>query len=515
MTIISRRAVLGGLAAAPLVAPSILSAQQLFAVNPFRLGIASGDPSPDGFVIWTRLCPEPLDPQGGMPMMPVEVDWAVGTDEELRTVVQKGKVLARPELAHAVHVEVAGLEPDRPYWYRFTIGREKTVIGRARTAPCPGSPLTALRFAAAGCQAYDDGLYTAYRHLADEELHFVFHYGDYIYENRGAPIRITREGQALPFVRRAIGGPCFSLDDYRRRYAQGKMDEDLQRAHAAHSWFVTMDDHEVENNWVSDLSEFDVPAELFRTRRAMAWQAWYEHMPVRRTSLPTATGVQIYRRARFGDLLDAHFLDTRQYRSDQPCGDGFEPDCGDIDKPGAQVLGPQQERWLAAGLHDQTARWNLIAQQVMVMRLDRRTRPDEAKPIANMDSWAGYLAPRERFLQALKDAGNAVVVTGDEHQSFAGELETRDGTPAAVEFVATSISSGGSGADLRPEAARIRANNPFLRYSNDRRGYLLCEVARDLWRSHVRTIDTVDRPDGRIATAATLAVEHGRPRLQL
>lgn len=512
MTGISRRAFGLGVGASLLGAPAILRAQQAFRDYPFRLGIAAGDPTPDGFVLWTRLAPDPLAPHGGMPIAPIDVEWSVWAEPTLKTVVASGTATARPELAHAVHVEVSGLAPDRPYWYRFRVGRERTMIGRARTAPPLGARLASLRFGVAGCQQYEDGFYTAYRHLADEEVAFVYHYGDYIYEAREQPVRLTREGWQRPYVRSNVGGECISLDDYRQRYAQYKMDQDLQRAHAAAPWFVTFDDHEVANDWTGFDTPGKTPAELFAFRRAAAFQAWYEHMPVRRTALPRGPDVQMFRRARYGDLLDAYLLDTRQFRSPQPCGGGFAPDCEGTRDSKAVVLGTAQEAWLAAGLKERAARWTGILQQVMMMRLDRRVDADATSPVRNLDSWAGYLTPRERMLELLRRRGDCVVLTGDEHQNFAGELRTRDGAGdvAAVEFVATSISSGGNGSDKRAGADRIMAASRELKFSNDQRGYLVCDLDRARWETRFRVVDQVEQPGGTISTREVLNVPAGR-----
>jgi alkaline phosphatase D len=517
MTIqITRRALVGGLALGTLGAPAILRAQQLFVDYPFTLGIAAGDPSPEGFVIWTRLAPAPLEPHGGMPLAPVEVEWQVASDATMKTVVQKGTALARPELAHSVHVEVAGLAPGRPYWYRFNVGRERSGTGAARTLPALGAPLDKVRFAAAGCQHYEYGLYTAYRHLAAEDVDFVFHYGDYLYENRNQLFPLGYDGRPREFVRAYVGGELYSLDDYRRRYAQTKNDPDLQAAHAAAAWFTTFDDHEVENNWAGLTDQENDPPEVFALRRGAAFQAYYEHMPLRKSSFPSPGAIQLYRKARYGNLLDAHFLDTRQFRSDQPCGDGLKPRCAGQDDPKASVMGGPQEDWLFSDLRRRETRWNLIAQQVMMMPIDRR-QGSEPDRIENMDSWAGYNAPRERVLSKFAGLGNVVVVTGDEHQNFAGELRTKngEGEAVAVEFVATSITSGGNGQDVRPGNDRIMAENPFLKMTNDQRGYLLSEITPGLWTSQWRVVDQVTRPGAPISTRQTFAVEHGKPAINL
>ena len=509
---------LAGIAGAGVLAgaPALVRAQQAFRSYPFTLGVAAGDADAAGFVIWTRLAPDPLERHGGMPMAPIPVEWAVAEDDSFTRIAASGTATARPELGHSVHVEVAGLKSDRPYWYRFVCGRERSMPGRVRTLPSAATRADSLRFAVAGCQSYEDGYYTAFRHLSEEDIAFVFHYGDYIYEGPESTIHRGWDGLPRPFIRSHIGQIPYSLDDYRQRYAQYKMDQDLQAAHAAAGWYATFDDHEVENNWVTDADMRGTPSDAFLLRRAAALQAWYEHMPVRRSSLPTAGGVHIYRRAQFGDLIDLHLLDTRQFRSDQPCDDGFKPHCDGWDDPDAQVLGSEQEAWLARNLQSGTARWNVLAQQVMMMPIDRRLG-DEPAPIRNMDSWGGYDAARERLFKRMGGKGNVVVLTGDEHQNYAGELRTRSGTgdPVAVEFVSTSISSGGDGSVERWGTDRIMRQNPYVKYMNDQRGYLLCDVDREQYQARFRTLDQVSVAGAPVKTARTATVAHGVPAIEL
>jgi len=512
---LNRRHFLATGAATLAAAPAILRAQTLWRNYPFSLGIASGDPSPDGFVIWTRIAPDPLEPHGGMGMGVLPVTWEVASDDRFQAIVAKGEALARPELAHAVHVEVAGLQPDRPYFYRFEAAGERSIRGRARTLPLAAAAPQQLRFGVAGCQNYEDGYFTAHRHLAAEDLAFVYHYGDYIYEYRGDPLRPGwGDGGIFTPVRQHLGGLIMSLDDYRRRHSQYKMDPDLQRAHAAHAFFVTFDDHEVDNNWATDIDQRDTPPEVFRLRRAAAFQAWYEHMPVRRRSFPNASSVQAYRSARFGNLAELNFLDTRQFRSNQPCGDGFKPICPEVGDPNATMLGAEQEEWLTRNLKQRDVRWNVLAQQVMMMSLDRRRRPDEApSKVINIDSWAGYEAPRQRLLARMRGLDNVVVLTGDEHQNFAGVLHDRD-RPVAVEFVATSISSGGDGRDLRPGSGTVLAQNPQLKFINDQRGYLTFDVTPDEWRTNFMVVDRVRTAGGELSKRATWALARGEAALR-
>lgn len=513
----SRRLFLAGSVASAAAAPAILHAQSVFRANPFSLGLASGEPTADGFVLWTRLAPDPLEAHGGMPMSPMAVSWEVASDARFATIVARGEEVARPELAHSVHVEVTGLQPDRPYWYRFQAGGERSYAGRTRTLPLAGASVAALKFGVAGCQNYEDGYYGAYRHLSrEEELAFVFHYGDYIYEYTGPTLRASREGNFYTPARTHIGQELFDLADYRRRYAQVKMDTDLQRAHAAHAFLSTYDDHEVVNNWVGDIDEDkDNRPEVFALRRAAAMQVWYEHMPVRRSMLPRGGTIPTaYRGLRYGSLMDMDLLDTRLYRSDQPCGDGFKPVCPEVAARTASVIGAEQEAWLARNLASRAARWNCIAQQIMVMALDRRRRTEEPARILNMDSWAAYDVPRQRLLARMNGLGNAIVLTGDEHQNHAGLLNDGDKVVAA-EFVATSISSGGNGSDLRPGSEQFMAFNPELKFVNDQRGYLTCEVTAEAWRTNFMVVDQVSSADCTLSRRAVGEVAHGEPGLRM
>ena len=506
-----RRDLIAGLTAAPLLLSRAVRAQ-IFADFPFSLGVASGDPAPDGFVIWTRLAPSPMEPHGGMPLAPVAVQWEVASDGGFKTVVRQGEAMARPELAHSVHVEVEGLPPDRHYWYRFKLGGETSLIGRARTLPAPGAAVARTRFAVVGCQHYEGGLYTAYHHLAVDAPDWIFHYGDYIYEYHYD--FATEGGLPAPPVRNYATREPFSLDDYRVRYAQTKLDADLQAAHVAASWFCTYDDHEVQNNWVGDFDKDGTPPDAFVLRRAGAMQAWYEHMPVRRRSFLRNGTVDIVRRARWGDLMSASFLDTRLYRTDQPCGDGFKPDCPARQDSKAEVIGRAQEKWLLDGLTASRTKWDVIAQQVMMMPMDRRLG-DEPAPIFNQDSWNGYPKPRQRLFDRLEamGRGNVVVLTGDEHQTYAGEIRGRSGRPIAAEFVGTSISSSGDGQDRRAGYDRMMALNPHIKFNNAQRGYLLCEVTPDRWRTEVRVVDQIHAPGAPIRARAILGLERGRLEL--
>ncbi|ETI64020.1 alkaline phosphatase [Sphingobium sp. C100] len=515
---LTRRQILTAATASPLIgAPAILHAQSWFAGYPFALGVSSGDPAPDGFVIWTKLAPRPFEPHGGMPMVPLPVKWEVASDERFKTIVAAGEATARPELGHSVHVEVTGLQADRPYWYRFSLGSDQSMRGRARTLPLASSSPASLKFGVAGCQNYEDGYYTAFRHLArEDDLAFVYHYGDFIYEYKQRGPDYDKDGLPVEQVRHHIGQDCFDVADYRLRYAQYLSDYDLQAARAKHTWFPTFDDHEVENNWVGDFAgKGTAPADIFRLRRQAGLQVWYEYMPVRAAMLPR-NGIitDMYREARFGDLLSIDFLDTRSFRTDQPCGDGFKPYCPGIDDSKAQVISPEEENWLTRNLTRRQAKWNCLGQQVMMMSLDRRRYADEKEKIYNLDTWAAYGAQRSRLLAKMRGLDNVIVLTGDEHQNYAGLLDNGD-KAVAVEFVSTSISSGGDGSDLRAGSDMMLKNNPELKFINDQRGYLICEVTPDAWTTQFRVMDQVSSPGGAISTRASLTVPRGQPSINI
>lgn len=483
--------------------------------DPFSLGVAAGDPWPDGFVIWTRLAPRPLEPHGGMPPQDVRVHWEVAEDDKFSKVIRSGETVASPELAHSVHVEVAGLQPGRPYWYRFRLdGALVSDTGMARTAPAPGVTPARVRLVSAGCQSYPQGWYDAWRHISREpDLDAVFHYGDYIYEGGASKMVITDRLKRV-VERQHASGEIYSLDDYRLRYAQYKADPDLKAAHAAAAFIVSFDDHEVDNDWASAYDQDGTPPEIFALRRFAAMQAWYEHMPVRKAQFPRPEGISMYRRLDYGQLVRMHVLDTRSYRDDQLCVKTDQPNCRREDTPKGTIMGPAQEQWLNAGL-SQDARWNLIAQQVRVMPLLRKGTD---QPLALTDQWSGYPASRRRLVEAIsaRKLTNVVIASGDAHVHNVGTVPLReealDGPAAATEFLASSISSGGDGA-AQSEGTLSYADSPNLALANAQRGYQTFDITPKDWRTDVKVLDRVQAPGGALSTLARFTVTPDRPVL--
>lgn len=527
----NRRAFLRGLSASALltVAGGFLSrslwASPVFSAYPFALGVASGEPAPDGFVIWTKIAPKPLERGAGMPKRPVEVGWSVATDERMRQVVQKGMAVAHPELGHAVHVEIGELDSGRDYFYQFTIGNERSRIGRARTLPPVGAPVAQLRFGVAGCQRYEDGYFTAFRRIAAERFDFLFHYGDYIYEHR-----LRRPGEHLlrlpiprewPIIRVMPGDPdeCYTLDDYRHRYSLYQLDPDLQAAHASTPFVMSYDDHEVDDDWAGNTTAENTPPELFLLRRAAAFQAWYEHLPLRRAQMPRGPDILAYRRFTVGDLLTTHVLDTRLFRSPQACASGprIQANCAEALEPNRTMLGETQERWLYDEFRSAKSRWTLLAQQVMMARKDWNRDPNVFAP--RIESWDGAVAARDRLLAAVENArlGNLVVVTGDVHQNWAAELKKNfadeKSATLGVEFVATSVTSAGDGFDINDNFKALLTQDPHMKFFNSQRGYMRHVVTPGRWQADYQVLDKVSVPDGRLSTRKSFVIENGKSAL--
>lgn len=508
MTDISRRTFLaGGLALGAIAARTAAAARAIpeitFPSTPFTLGISSGDPAATGVVLWTRLALDPLN-DGGMPAAPVRVLWEVASDERMQRVVQRGETIAVPEWAHSVHVEVSGLEPDRWYWYRFHAGNESTVVGRTRTLPRADAEVNRLKFGFSSCQNYASGYFSALRHIANDDLTLMLHLGDFIYEEPPLPNR----------ARLYVGPECTTLSHYRNRYAQTRTDADLQAAHAALPWIATWDDHEVADNYAGAISRTNDPEALFLARRAAAYQAFYEHMPMRAASAPAGPFAQIYRGIHYGTLASFFVLDTRQYRSDQPCHDGVHEPCAEMADPSLTLLGATQERWLLQGLAASARRWQLLPQQVMMAKVD--LTPGEPERYS-MDQWSGYDVARTRLLQFFADNGrlNPVVLSGDIHNHWVNDLQVDFRNPRSkvvgTELVCTSISSGGDGLDFPGHMAAVLAENPFVRFFNSQRGYVRCELTPTRLRADLRIVDYVTTPGAPVSTRASFEIEHGHP----
>jgi alkaline phosphatase D len=517
---ISRRTLLrtGGSFAAGITLAGIASgpavAQAGFDSYPFKRGVASGDPSPTGVVLWTRLAPDPLAVGGGLPAEPYDVRYEVARDEGFHEIVRRGTTVALPDEAHSVRVELHGLGPRHDYFYRFKAGNETSPVGRTRTTPPGNAMVEAVTFAFVSCQNFADGDVTPYDDIAEADIEAVIHLGDYIYEG-GA--RVTRAHSPAREIR--------TLDDYRIRHGQYKTDSHLQAAHAAHPWLVTWDDHEFKNGYADeDLDDPNVPAEQVRARRAAAYRAYWEHMPLARARKPQGPDLQLYRRFHWGQQATFNVLDGRQYRSDQPATctqrdpSGYRPE--DLN-PARSMLGAEQREWLLAELATTKARWNVLAQQTGFAPINRAATLTPPSFTAGADYWDGYVAERQQILDWMveHETANPVVLTGDTHQNWVRNVprdyRSLDGPLVATEFMGTSISTNGDPANPRTRYDHS-PSNPHIVFNNNNRGYVRCTLTPDAWTSEFRKVSTVEQEEGVTAsTLATFVIENGLPGARL
>jgi len=484
-----------------------------FGAYPFQLGVASGDPLPNGVVLWTRLAPSPID-GGGMDPVPYDVRWEVARDESFSDIVQTGLAVADPNLAHSVHVDVTGLEPHTEYFYRFMVGDEVSETGRTVTAPAPGQPVDSLRFGVASCANYEDGYFVAYRDMAEQRFDTIFHLGDYIYE-----VDPSREAfRQAPWTTTYVYGEPVVLQGYRNRFGIYHTDADLRAVRASAPMIVTWDDHEVEDNYAGEHPTGNIRREEFLQRRADAYQAYYEHMPLRPWSMPVGPDMTLYRSLAFGDLMQINVLDTRQYRDDQPSGNGIHPRTPASVDPNTTMLGPDQERWLLDKLTGSNATWNVMAQQVLLAETYFPVADGDAIAFYN-DSWTGYPAARQRILQHIVDAQvpNPVVLTGDMHTSWAADVlldwDDPSATPIGSEFICTSITAGG----IEPSSSlgAYEEGFDYMRFYDPRHGgYSALEVTEDLFTCRFRLVENMQQPDSPVIDLATWVTEKGNPGVQ-
>jgi alkaline phosphatase D len=485
---------------------------------PFHLGVASGSPRPTSVILWTRLVAEPLAREPVGPSA-VAVRWEVSEDEGFRRIAASGTATALPALAHSVHVEVEGLKPDHWYWYRFMVGDATSLVARTRTAPAPDALPDALRFAFASCQHWEFGQYAAHRHIAAASPDLIVFLGDYIYE--WGPYELAHPTSA----RRT--NESFTLADYRARYAQYKSDPHLQQAHRVAPWIVAWDDHEVANDYGADRDErLD---QNFLARRGAAYQAFYEHMPVRLYPLPAGSNrfahMRSHDRFDWGRLARFNVLDDRQYRSYHACpkpgrggSNSVTRACAERVDPSRTMLGFEQEAWLAEGFAASPARWNFIAQQTLMAQNSQVPVLQPGDGQFWTDGWDGYPAARQRLLADLVKhrTANPIVISGDVHTFFAADLlgdfyrPRGTGNPViATEFCGTSVTS-----PSRPQArtAEYVAQNPHLKYGrSDKRGYVMMEVTPKRTTASFESVDDVTRADSGMTTVARFDIIDGVP----
>ncbi len=502
----------------------------------FLHGVASGDPLPDGVVIWTRVTPTPGSTPGSGTGPDVQVTWQVSTDDRFRRVVAKGATVTGGARDHTVSVDVRGLAPATTYWYRFTNEGRRSPIGRTRTAPAPGAGVASVTAGVVSCANWQAGAFAAYRHLAErDDLDVVLHLGDYLYEY--AP----GEYQARDVVVRPHDPPVETtlLEHYRRRHAQYKTDPDLQRLHARTPFVVTWDDHESANDaWSGGAENHDESTEgTWSDRRAAATRAYAEWMPVR-----FGPDGRLYRRLGFGSLASISMLDLRSYRDQQ----ASSPVDSGIDDPDRSITGTEQMTWLLEGLSSEAVQWKIVGNPVMItpVRFPSTLSTGEIAAVRqltgssgidgvpyNVDQWDGYTADRHRVVRHLRDRAIAdtVFLTGDIHSAWACDIPAdpltypASGDSVATELVCTSVTSDNLDDILRvpPRSASLavesafRAANPHVKHLDfDSHGYSVVVVTPAALRMDWFALDERTDPASPARLSTSWMVDAGTQRVR-
>lgn len=504
--------------ASAFAAQSFFSASQVIAEStkkisdyPFKLGVASGDPSSEGFVLWTRLIAEIYDSQS-LPEKNISVKWQVSDTENMRKIIQSGTVQAKPGNAHSVHVDVYGLQADREYYYRFICNDEESPIGRARTLPLKNARVDHFKFAFASCQDISNGYFAAYRDMVKQDPNLIIHTGDYIYES------IYKDG-----TRRIPVANAISLDDYRNLYSRYRLDAHLQAAHASCPWLSIWDDHEVENDWGGQYSESIEDQQIFLNRKIAAFKAYYEHMPLRlysRFSKDNAKdNARIYQRTNIGDLIEFNLLDCRQFRDPPPCKDehgnviNYTSLCNEATSTSRSMLGDEQEAWLLRGYGTSGARWNTLVQTAPMGPFDFEKGKGTTY---KMDGWDGYGATRQRILDHIVEnkITNPVAIGGEIHAFYSGVVRhdpfSADSPSVLSELITTSVTSGGGGDERYRNTLDLFNENTFARFFENRlRGYMLCDVNDKEWQTRMQVVKNVNDPNSSVDTLNTLTISDG------
>lgn len=470
----------------------------------FSLGVASGELTDESFVLWTRIAPEPLQPDGGVDNVMIPVTWEVATEPDMKNVIRRGTYPAVPGLAHSVHVDVRNLTPGRDYWYRFAVKGQFSPIGRTKTLPRHASG--GMRLVTTSCQNYTHGYFVAYDHMVADEPDFVIHLGDYIYDTSFGETFRQHDAEKAPQ----------SLSEFRRRHALYKTDRSLQYAHANVPFYCVIDNHDaIEDNDPS----------LYR-QRAAAYQAWYEHMPVRGFSLRAPNQMRMHRRIQIGQLAQICLLDTRQYRDtkelcrdnlDKAVGFGnYRERCDDIFEEQRSMLGSQQEAWLYRSLRDNRCAWNVIASSgpVLPYRIDV-----DNEPFGYIGAWDAYPANRRRLIEAVNQAktGRAVILSGDLHSFWAMDGRKVDQSSErmpAIEFVCSSLSANWPEPLSKPVSDNLD-NNPHVSfYEGAERGYLLHDVNEESWQTSFKAVGDARRLDADVRNIRIYSIDRDSFELQ-
>jgi len=526
MTRLTRRGALG-LGAAGLAAACATTEPSAYQGKiAFKHGVASGDPTQNRVIIWTRVTPETPGP--------VPVRWTISRDPSFKTIAKRGVFSTGPERDYTVKIDVEGLQPGEVYYYWFTVGRTASPSGKTKTLPASGA--ADYRMAVVSCSNWPFGYFNAYREVAKrKDVDAVIHLGDYIYEY-GQTGYGGEVGKQLG-RNHEPANECVKLSDYRTRYAQYRSDPDLQAAHAAAPWFCTWDDHESANNSYATGAENHQPETegSWSDRKAAAVQCYLEWMPIRDPA-PGRPREAIFRKFDIGDLATLFILESRLIARGQDLTIdevGLAPDnqkqavanaiMAKVNDPGRTLLGPEQEAWLAEGMKASVAsgkKWQVLGNQVTMARvkmpdLEKGLDPVKYAQVSpgskrfwssakyglpwNLDSWSGFPVARER-LYASARAANArlVTLTGDTHTAWANELHDSKGVRVGVEFGCTSITSNGAGDSLPFEDLNwlmAEANDEVVYYNAFSKGFTLLTLKADQVEAEFVKVSTIRSQD--------------------
>ena len=471
----------------------------------FPHGVASGDPLADRVILWTRISAHSA----------TDVKWVVATDPSLSKIVAGGTIRTSDVRDFTVKVDAGGLTAATTYYYAFTAGRDRSPVGRTRTLPA--DRVERLRLAVVSCANYPYGFFNVYARIAARpDLDAVLHLGDYIYEFENG-----RYGDGTPLGRTPQPrGETLTLADYRLRYATYRSDPDLQEVHRQHPFIVVWDDHELANNAWRDGADNHQPNTEgdWTTRRAAAYRAYLEWMPVREQS---DFNPRLYRSFRFGNLADLVMLDARSLRDQQVKPD----DVAALTNPQRTMLGAAQEAWCFDELRSSQrtgARWRLLGQQVLFTRMT-----PIGQTVRNADTWDGYQGARDRILDFVRDEGikDMVILTGDIHSSWAMDVprvawdgytsRTGEGS-LAVELTTPAISSPPMFADGqgRERAAALKVMLPHLKFMDgEHRGYFVLDVTPQRMQADYMFVPTVSERSNAEVLGSALVCERGSSHL--
>ncbi|MEU7005991.1 alkaline phosphatase D family protein [Streptomyces sp. NPDC046332] len=498
----------------------------------FLHGVASGDPLPDGVLLWTRVTPTSDATPGSGRGPAVTVGWEVAEDRDFARTVARGTLTATAASDHTVKVDVRGLRPATAHWFRFTAGDTVSPVGRTRTTPATDAATPGVRFGVVSCANWEAGHFSAYRHLAARaDLDAILHLGDYIYEYAAG----SYPEAAYSVRQHEPKHEIVSLADYRLRHATYKTDADLQALHAAHPVIAIWDDHEVANDAWSGGAENHTPGAEgeWAGRVAAAKQAYFEWMPVRASTEGT-----VYRRLRFGKLADLHLLDLRSFRSQQA-----RIGSGTVDDPERTITGRAQLDWLKSGLASSDATWKLVGTSVMISPVAFGSLPAQLLgPLAellglpkeglaiNVDQWDGYTDDRKELLAHLtqRSVRNTVFLTGDIHMAWATDVPVKAATyplsqSAATEFVVTSVTSDNiddllhvaPGTLSVVAAGAIKAANRHVKWVDmDNHGYGVLDVTAEHSQMDYYTVSDKTKPDATTAWARSYRTKNGTQRVE-